>query len=105
MKHFAQFINLLRSAWEGDRARCLEQAYALADRLEGEGDTARARMLRFTLQSLQNQSPPPDMRNATMKSTGAIATAAAAPQLAQASGDGERVALTFGSWDRPQIPR
>jgi hypothetical protein len=100
MKHFTQFIHLLRSAWDGDKSHCAEQVQALAEQLEGEGDTAHARMLRFTLQSLQGRAA------ATVASASAVPVARAQPAAGSlppsARGEGEplpRVELTFGSWD------
>ena len=112
MKHFTQFIHLLRAAWEGDRQRAAEQVLALADQMEGEGDAAHARMLRFTLQALQNQPPARDghmlMKLAAPAKAAVRATSkldvdlgmppAAAPPAAPALGAGT-VALTFGTWD------
>ena len=91
MKHFTQFIHALRAAWEGDHQRATEHVQALADHLEGEGDAAHARMLRFTLQTLQNHPPARDAHT-LMK------TAAAAPALDLDVG-APSVALTFGTWD------
>jgi hypothetical protein len=111
MKHFTQFIHLLRAAWEGDRQRAAEQVLALADQMEGEGDAAHARMLRFTLQALQNHPPVRDGQNslkptappraAAHASTLDVdlgAPAAAGAPTAPPLGAGT-VALTFGTWD------
>lgn len=99
MKHFTQFLHLVRAAWDGDRQRAAEQMLALADQIEGEGDAAHARMLRFTLQSLQNQPPARD-GHTLMKPA---ATVASKPAPARPGVDLDlgtpTVALTFGTWD------
>ena len=110
MKHFTQFIHLLRAGWDGDRQLLAAQALALAEMMEGEGDAARARMLRFTLQALQNQPPAREghtlMKPATPKAA-PVATApvdldlgapAAAPRPAPNHNPGS-IKLTFGTWD------
>jgi hypothetical protein len=106
MKHFTQFIHLLRAAWEGDQQRAAEQVLALADQMEGEGDAAHARMLRFTLQALQNRPSSRDGHTLMKPAAPAKATldvdlgapAAEALSAAPALGAGT-VALTFGTWD------
>ncbi len=110
MKHFTQFIHLLRAGWEGDRQQLAEQALALAEQMEGEGDAAHARMLRFTLRALQNQPPARDghtlMKAAAPKAAPPAAPAvdvdlgapAAAPCPAANTNSGT-IALTFGTWD------
>ena len=96
MKHFTQFIHALRAAWEGDRQRATEHVLALADHLEGEGDAAHARMLRFTLQTLQNQPPARDAHT-LMKAAAPKGQATAAPLDLDVGAPS--VALTFGTWD------
>lgn len=109
MKHFTQFIQLLRAGWDGDRQRMTEHTLALAEQMEGEGDAAHARMLRFTLQALQNQPPARDghtlMKAAAKASTTATApldldlgapTAAPGPAANHNPG---AIKLTFGTWD------
>jgi hypothetical protein len=111
MKHFTPFIHLLRAAWEGDRQKAAEQVLALADQMEGEGDAAHARMLRFTLQSLQNQPPARDGH--TLMKPAAPKAAPAAPPVdldlgapangarpgTNANANAGTIALTFGTWD------
>ncbi len=110
MKHFTQFIHLLRAGWDGDRQLLAAQALALADLMEGEGDSAHARMLRFTLQALQNQPPARDghtlMKQPAAK--GGTATAApldldlGAPPTTPRPATNQNPAgiqLTFGTWD------
>lgn len=97
MKHFTQFIHLLRTAWEGDRQRAAEQVLALADQMEGEGDAAHARMLRFTLQALQNQPPARDGH--TLMKPAMPATPALDLDLGKPAPGPGTVALTFGTWD------
>lgn len=107
MKHFTQFIHMLRSAWDGDRSTCIEQASELATRLEGEGDTAHARMLRFTLQALQSKAAATCATAATSSPRFIpAATAAAAPAVEAAPGQDAavRVELTFGSWESEAEP-
>jgi hypothetical protein len=111
MKHFTQFIHLLRAGWDGDRQLLAAQAVALAELMEGEGDAAHARMLRFTLQALQNQPPARDghtlMKPAAPKAA-PPATApldvdlgAAPPTTARPATNANpgTIALTFGTWD------
>jgi len=115
MKHFTQFIHLLRAGWDGDRPLLAAQAQALADLMEGEGDVAHARMLRFTLQALQSQPPARDghtlMKAASPPKTSPKAAPPSAPALdldlgtptattrpAAANNPGT-ISLTFGTWD------
>jgi hypothetical protein len=110
MKHFTQFIHLLRAGWDGDRQLLAAQALALADLMEGEGDSAHARMLRFTLQALQNQPPARD-GHTLMKPASAKPAAPAAPALdldlgapsstgrPAANTSAGSITLTFGTWD------
>ncbi len=110
MKHFTQFIQLFRAAWDGDKSTCVEQVSTLATRLESEGDTAHARMLRFTLASLQDkaQSAAVVARHAASapadEDDGGSAAAAKLPPLPGAQGAGERVELTFGRWEQESAP-
>lgn len=112
MKHFTQFIQLFRAAWDGDKSTCVEQVSTLATRLESEGDTAHARMLRFTLASLQDRelSAAVVARHAATSAAtaddGEVATASAAklPPLPGTAGAGERVELTFGRWEQEAAP-
>lgn len=101
MKHFPQFIHMLRAAWDGDRNTCVEQAAHLAVRLETEGDTAHARMLRFTLQALQNKDMTPAVKSAVDARAAMLAPGGAD---STAPSDSERVALTFGEWDPEGAP-
>jgi len=99
MKHFTQFLHMLRAAWDGDRQKLAEQVLALADQMEGEGDAARARMLRFTLQSLQSQPPARD-GHTLMKPANAATGRPTPPRPATDLDLGSpTVALTFGTWD------
>jgi hypothetical protein len=101
MKHFTQFVHLLRTTWEGDRQRAAEQMLALAEQLEGEGDAAHARMLRFTLQSLQNHPPARDGH--TLMKQAVPKAAAMAPRVdVDLDAASSAVALTFGTWDETQ---
>lgn len=112
MKHFTQFIQLFRAAWDGDKSTCVEQVTNLATRLESEGDTAHARMLRFTLASLQDkaQSAAVVARHAAAVAVadddGDNATTGVArlPPLPETAGVGERVELTFGRWEQEAAP-
>lgn len=97
MKHFPQFIQVLRAAWDGDRPTCVEQAQHLAVRLENEGDTAHARMLRFTLAALQNKEPPSPALAAAVDARAKSLMPQASAQ--DGAAEGERVALTFGEWE------
>jgi hypothetical protein len=103
MKHFTQYIQLLRAAWEGDRQRAAEQLLALADQMEGEGDAAHARMLRFTLQALQNHPSARDGHTLMRPAAPTRATGSGAPVLDVDLGTPSpalgSVALTFGTWD------
>jgi hypothetical protein len=103
MKHFIQFIHLLRAAWEGDQQRAAEQVLALAEQMEGEGDAAHARMLRFTLQALQNHPRARDGHTPMKPVASDKATASTAgapdPDLGKAAPGAATVALTFGTWD------
>ena len=114
MKHFTQFIHLLRAGWVGDRPLLEAQALALADLMEGEGDAAHARMLRFTLQALKNQPPARDghtlMKPAPSPAPAKAVTAAAAPldldlgapaaaARPAANQNPGTIKLTFGTWD------
>ena len=111
MKHFTQFIHLLRAGWDGDRPLLTAQALALADLMEGEGDAAHARMLRFTLQALQNQPPARDTHTlmkpaAPMPAPPAVpaldldlGAAASSPKPAAHNSNTGTIALTFGTWD------
>jgi hypothetical protein len=103
MKHFTQYIQLLRAAWEGDRQRAAEQLLALADQMEGEGDAAHARMLRFTLQALQSHPSSRDdhtlMRPAVPAKTTGCAASVLDVDLGRTSPALGSVALTFGTWD------
>jgi hypothetical protein len=102
MKHFTQFVHLLRTTWEGDRQKAAEQVMALADQMDGEGDAAHARMLRFTLQSLQNR-PLSQSAMAAPAQPARSATATASPARAPlAEPAAPTVALTFGTWDETQ---
>ena len=101
MKHFTQFVHLVRTTWEGDRQRAAEQMLALAEQLEGEGDAAHARMLRFTLQSLQNQPPARDGH--TLMKPAAPKAAPVTPRVdLDLDAAPSAVALTFGTWDETQ---
>ncbi|HSW09184.1 hypothetical protein [Aquabacterium sp.] len=102
MKHFPQFIHMLRAAWDGDRNTCVEQATHLAERLESEGDTAHARMLRFTLSALQNKEMSPATRQAVADARATML--APAPTAAGTQDDAGRVALTFGEWEHEAAP-
>lgn len=97
MKHYTQFIHLLRAGWEGDQKRLTEQVLALADQMEGEGDTAHARMLRFTLQALQNQPPARDAH--TLLKAPAPKPPKNPMKLDLDLGGTPGVSLTFGTWD------
>lgn len=99
MKHFTQFIQLIRAAWDGDKLTCAEQALQLAVRLENEGDTAHARMLRFTLNSLQNRELPATPPDAALEQ----ALAPPAPRAA-ATAEDNKVELTFGHWEHAGRP-
>lgn len=113
MKHFTQFIHLLRAGWDGDRQLLAAQAVALAELMEGEGDSAHARMLRFTLQALQNQPPARD-GHTLMKPAAPKAAPPAAASLdvdlnapandprRGANGHSGTIVLTFGTWDETQ---
>ena len=101
MKHFTQFVHLLRTTWEGDRQRAAEQMLALAEQMEGEGDAAHARMLRFTLQSLQDRPPARDGLT-LMKPAAPKAAPAAGSRVDLDLGSAPSVALTFGTWDETQ---
>ncbi|MBI5260132.1 MAG: hypothetical protein HY855_26770 [Burkholderiales bacterium] len=94
MKHFTQFIQMIRAAWDGDKHTCAEQALQLAVRLESEGDSAHARMLRFTLAALQNREQAAAPREAALEQ----ALAPPAPRQ-DSSGEDNRVELTFGEWE------
>jgi hypothetical protein len=110
MKHFTQFIHLLRAGWDGDRQLLAAQALALADLMEGEGDSAHARMLRFTLQALQNQPPARDGQTLLKPAAAKAGTATAAPldvdlgappttPRPAANHSPGAIKLTFGTWD------
>lgn len=107
MKHFTQFIHLLRAGWDGDRPLLEAQALALAELMEGEGDAAHARMLRFTLLALQNQPRARDshtlMKPAAPKAApldvDLNAPANAPRRGANGNGNASSIELTFGTWD------
>jgi hypothetical protein len=109
MKHFTQFIHLLRAGWVGDRQLLEAQALALADLMEGEGDSAHARMLRFTLQALQKQPPARDGHTLMKPAPAKAVTPAAAPldldlgtpqsPTARPVANTGTITLTFGTWD------
>jgi len=103
MKHFPHLMQLLRAAWDGDRAGSQECAHYLATQLEFEGDTAHARMLRFTMQSLMSRDPAagasktPEGRPPGPKRS-RITTLGSASQI-QMGDEDEDIELTFGRWD------